>query len=723
MGRWIGLKCMCINHIERASGPYGAIKIGFLFIQSPEFDGKWIQFFVALNAHSLVFYERGSKTPKGDILFTSETTLDMLWDQSVRIRTRSEIMSIRGYDMHDTKDWMASIREAVTLVATLARGYFVLKKKRQKSRVFVMLHHDCITVHPSHNCTHLILEVFPLSVTSAMKRSGAVGLQIFDYSGDAKSWLIDATDSTTLFNMTEALDQVLRSIKATSGEKQNTLVDHRNNNHNHHQWSGVLAGRLLIRSYEGKWIDCPFVLTENSIYQYDLEGEALRHCLSPATVTASTTLNKFAFQVVTDRGVLHLAAMDSENRTHWLSQIRRVVAEMTDSESCIGEQFYDVAFQSPSAPGVIMIRMGESAVVNRVTPALRHSIPSGSVLVGIDGDDITTESFNEVMAKLAKWKPPLMLRFREPRIKTGWIGLKDGDLNTYDDFSSDENSKLISPSDLEMKYVEQRGAELLLYCDASCEADTAITLSLHGSAVVVEPTTTNTAECCFMLIADSHSQVFQVSNENELMEWITSIVTGASLVSSESHHRMSTKETALSIETTLAETHDESSAYYSTDTSQNGDCVIVPPAPRNQDFKIPSNDQTVPVFSFPSVEWSESVAESESFEIVLNGEGFSQAGTTDEESSDYISWDQKQPSTNVFEPIDMSKDVMAKHRSWPCRNTTSLLSGFTGNHSDFATRENLAFATQQAKYPVKRTSSELSWLSNDGDSSQSEVAI
>eukprot|EP00937_MAST-01D_sp_MAST-1D-sp2_P004680 g4680.t1 len=136
-----------------------------------------------------------------------------------------------------------------------------------------------------------------------------------------------------------------------------------------------------------------------------------------------TTLDRFAFQLVTPFAVIHLRAADHAARARWLAALQAAIgasrlppvltAEAVRlAQEDVGE-FYEVLYATHRPLGMALTRQpfGEWAEVSQASPTAGMFV--GSFVHAVDGRVVAGLPYQTVVERLRRWKvPPLLLQFR-----------------------------------------------------------------------------------------------------------------------------------------------------------------------------------------------------------------------------------------------------------------------------------------------------------------------
>ena len=505
---------------------------------------EWMPLFFVLNGHSLTYYPPGQRrnglsTPSGDILLTSSTKIAESNASILRIDTGFEIIFLRAKDAADATEWKRAIQTSVDQVSELPRGYFTKiqkRRRRRKKRFFYMLHQECVTQHGSHAETSTISSVLPLMDSTTASTFGATGLLLIT---GTKKWKLIADTKREQNRWMEAILQVITSKQIMCSLP---LVP-----------SGFskadLDGFLSMRQPGGIWIEHYFVLTKDTLHR--IQQDELTHktsskqfILTPNTLVSSTNLNTFSFEIVTFSEVLHLNASSKDSKDQWVATIRGLVAsiktypkenKLQKAALTLDCPYYSVNFKSRDAPGLIMERRGDIALVSRVTRSLQHYVFTGSVLISVNNEPVVNQPYEFILNMLSNWRPPLTLKFMAPPRKKAWLQvLVHSSPYTRRRQKQSPRSRSKVPNNeswFEKVFVELKNGSLIIHNGGSSDTTSSNSdndiLPLRGSAIsLIDPKEIRRKLYCFRLMSGLESITLQASSHKEMMDWATMLVHG-----------------------------------------------------------------------------------------------------------------------------------------------------------------------------------------------------
>ncbi|CAN0348855.1 unnamed protein product, partial [Hapterophycus canaliculatus] len=77
-------------------------------------------------------------------------------------------------------------------------------------------------------------------------------------------------------------------------------------------------------------------------------------------------------------------------------------------------------FETKQPLGVVLERSKEWAIVKLANPELSQ-VSVGSALASVNGESVVLKAYEETIAMLTGWKPPLNLIFRRAPVREGWL--------------------------------------------------------------------------------------------------------------------------------------------------------------------------------------------------------------------------------------------------------------------------------------------------------------
>jgi hypothetical protein len=196
----------------------------------------------------------------------------------------------------------------------------------------------------------------------------------------------------------------------------------------------VLAGELRARDGRDvcgvSWPTKFFVLTRAGLYRAASasasEAEKV-YLVSPSAAVFGTDLRAFAFELVTTRGVAHVAAATAGERDLWVDALRATAAAADPLPS--------EADPLAVGPGPPLERASLACSTRGAAPPLERrgewalaaqdSKLAGAALAAINGASCLLCGYEEIRRRLDAWRTPLDLEFLLPPERTGRLVLRD----------------------------------------------------------------------------------------------------------------------------------------------------------------------------------------------------------------------------------------------------------------------------------------------------------
>ena len=257
--------------------------------QSPK--NHWSSCFVVLNDHCLSYCsERHNfERPDGNLLLSIGTRVCQQDGEEtvIRIETALDVIYLKGKDENEASEWKRSICSNVERLAELARGQFRVKSKGRVKEYFLLLHRECITIHPSLSETNKILNIFQLTESSSFKVKGD---SIEFKSGNGETLSIAAKNDIEHRQWCFALEMAITRLQKGASKVVHppTLPIH----------GGTL---LCLDTASNKWKRKYVVLTENSIYMHGHRrfgfDSPQNYKLTPNAMVFLTNLKEHSFEV------------------------------------------------------------------------------------------------------------------------------------------------------------------------------------------------------------------------------------------------------------------------------------------------------------------------------------------------------------------------------------------------------------------------------------------
>ena len=159
--------------------------------------------------------------------------------------------------------------------------------------------------------------------------------------------------------------------------------------------------------------------------------------LNPQCCVFETNLATNAFELVTSKKVLLMAAASAAVAEEWIRTLRRIITQSQVTQGPLldlvrerwgssmdgalsGPDFYEVKFETKKPLGLVLERSSEWAVV-KLSNSVETGVSVGSVLYTVNDQAVTLQAYPDTINTLTGWHPPLVLGFRHSPKKRGWL--------------------------------------------------------------------------------------------------------------------------------------------------------------------------------------------------------------------------------------------------------------------------------------------------------------
>ncbi|KAL3787826.1 hypothetical protein ACHAW5_003578 [Stephanodiscus triporus] len=510
----------------------GVTKAGYLLKQrSPSLkNNQWTSYFVVLNDHCLSYCSKSHnfERPDGNLLLTSGTRVYPLdGDVVIRIETGVEVTLLKGKDELETKEWTRAIRSNVSRLTELARGQVRVKSRGRVREYFLMLHRECITVHPSFSETVKILKTYRLTETSSFDFK-CESIEFKTGVKGANNLTIRANNEVEHQHWCYALDIAVSRLRKDAIK---TIVPPPD--------KPLFSGYLLCLDGWMKWRKKYVVLTEDSLYinehrRVGFGTPPLRYSLVPNGMIFKTYLKAYSFELVLFSDSLHLSARDDTARDEWIYFLQKILPQTSYDQSDALQvaslekevEVFDVQFHSESSPGILLERRGNWAIAALVSESLSRKVCRGSLLSRIAGEPAMMMGFDEVIKALSNWKPPLQLTFYLSPRKMGWLTLMVKERVGRRLIAGERSSKV----SWEKVYATLSSGVMTLFTFKRDGKSTKRHFGLYGSAIgIVDSNLVNGSKNCFRVLDGVESIILQAESQDSQMEWSTAIAHSISM--------------------------------------------------------------------------------------------------------------------------------------------------------------------------------------------------
>ena len=285
-----------------------------------------------------------------------------------------------------------------------------------------------------------------------------------------------------------------------------------------------------------------FTLTSTTLNQYESESsykannanaiETFR--LNPQYFAFETKTKSMSnsFELVTSRRVLHLAAANKAVVEEWIRTLRRVIGESQFTQDPLldvvrerwacnvdgilsGPDFYEVRYATKQPLGLTFLKICGWAVVKKAESA---NFTIGSVLYTVNDEAVTLKTFVETMKILADWQPPLVLGFRHPPKKRGWL-------------SKQSRGKISIVKNWKTRYFVLESGVLSYYDGDAKTSKMKGNIGLIGSAVMLLTHSETGKYFTFKIVEGISSIVMQAETVDEMMDWASVLYHASSMAS------------------------------------------------------------------------------------------------------------------------------------------------------------------------------------------------
>lgn len=502
----------------------GVTKAGFLLLKrqgSYPKSNQWRSYFVVLNDHSLSYCSESHnfERPEDNVLLTSGTGVYHGEAAMIRIENGIDHLLLKGKDETEMTDWMRAISCNVVRLTELARGHLSVKGRGRSKELFLMLHRECITIHPSCTDTVTILKIYQLTTESSF----VVKVNSIEFRSGLKgvnNLTMTASSDIECKHWCYALEVALARVR----KETKTIVPPPH--------FPVHSGTLLYLDDSMKWKKTYVVMTEDCIFFHEHRrtgfGSPLRYVLTPNVMIFATTLNEHSFELVLFSDSIHLSAFSDFERGEWVCFLEKLIPrsnydqsnplQMASLDNDVEE--LEVEFHSESDPGILLERRGNWAIATLVSESLSRKVCQGSVLSGISGLPTLLTGFD--VNALAFWKPPLRLSFKLSPRKMGWLTL----------MTNEKGRRLRRSHSLvwEKVYATLSSGTISLFCVKMDGKSKKRSFGLYGSAVgLVDSNDTDGSKHCFRVLDGIEYVVLQAESQTSQMEWSIAIAHSISM--------------------------------------------------------------------------------------------------------------------------------------------------------------------------------------------------
>jgi len=428
--------------------------------------------------------------------------------------------------------WLNYLMKSIEIAKTSLRQYAYRRNESQgiAKKKFFILHQSCITYHKSKSSADLSVVQGFIHLDKFSSLSFNDNYLLFN--------ILDKKTKKTMsiqFKIGEHADQdiynewkanIIQQLIKVGGEIKN--LDKSNNSRGNFT---VKEGPVLVRSdsdsqdIADNWPRFTLRLTDSelliidSLDKDDLNAQVTEIQITPNCSVFETNLGSHSFELVSSKRVVHLMADSSDITNEWIDAIRAVISNSyLDTTDPIFQQalfridedyFYEIEFPEKKPLGLVFERSNDWAIVKHSPCAEQTGVRPGYVLSTINGESILLEPYQNVIDLLRNWQPPLILGFRIPPEKNGFL-LK-------------ESKSRRNPSKSVWKkryFILSSGA--LTYKEAA-ESERVVSFPLMGSAVSLLTPQEVGKFFCFKIISGSGSIVMQSSSERSMMDWAATL--------------------------------------------------------------------------------------------------------------------------------------------------------------------------------------------------------
>ena len=408
-----------------------------------------------------------------------------------------------------------------------------------KKKYFI-LHQSCITYHKNSDELNTVQGFIHLDRFSSLTFND--NYLLFDILDNKIKKTMSIQFKVGEFAEQDIYDQwkssIIETLMKVGGEIKN--VDGSNN------FTGnfiVKEGTILVRPIENfpenaeDWPRFTLRLTDtvlfiiDSLEKDDLNAQVTEILITPNCSVFETNLGTHSFEIVSAKRVAHFMADTAELSNEWIDAIRAVIANSyLDTNDPIYQQalfridedyYYEIEFLEKKPLGLVFERANDWAIVKHSPSAEQTGVRPGYVLSSLNGNSVILEPYQNVIDILRNWQPPLVLGFRVPPEKVGFL-LK-------------ETRSRRSPSKSVWKkryFILSSG---VLSYKESPDSERAVTFPLMGSAVSLITPQDIGKFFCFRIISGAGSIVMQSSSERSMMDWASSLYHAAAMANGGGH--------------------------------------------------------------------------------------------------------------------------------------------------------------------------------------------
>jgi len=528
----------------------GAIaKTGYLQKRAKKSGANWKRRYFVLKGSALVYYEshKNLDDARGDLLFTSDCfcrdVREPKYDHCFEIVSGFETLRVAASSPQEMADWKAAVEKTVATLSCMQRGFLDLKVKNtlfsgsKWQRKFFVLHSNALTYHQDHYNTYKTQGEFPITTTTAVACADDKTLELVD---DARTLSVRARDAADLEQWHGAIENAISKLR-----DRDALASKRGQaNDEHVLRDGYLAtqpppcGEDDHSGDVSKWPRRFYALTSSALYQADADDSpdaSNVFLMEPGCSVWPTKFHPFAFEFVTPTTVLHAYADSKEDAQAWIAALRDVAGAAPGLASdpllfaakSRGPELrvrYDVTFRDEQKLNVVLERANEWAIVKSVKKESSTTIEEGSVLVKINGEATTLQTYDDTIRSLAGWRPPLTLTFAKAPAKAGWLSKQ----------ARGRRSGRRHRSNWKRRWFELKHGRLAYFAN-STEKEPKDTIYLLGCAVSLvsrrdqQLLGASTKEFCFRLSFGVGELVMQASSLEEMLDWATTLYHGTAL--------------------------------------------------------------------------------------------------------------------------------------------------------------------------------------------------